>query len=200
MAANQNVLSAGLSPRSRGAALSAGALPPPPPMLAGQQQQSGVPQGGASGSQGPGMQQQGPQQAPAPTHAQTVAALRHFNAVLGELKGLLGNPDLGKANLKSTIIDGMTKLVAERIIPPAAAVSQLASVPDQPFQQKQWAMNHYAQTVQAQAAVLDHHRQSAMGTGNYDLENALHGDESDPETHMETMQGTMQQHYAGGQQ
>jgi len=146
------------------------------------------------------MQQPGPQQAPAPTHGQTVAALRHFNAVLGELKGLLQNPDLGKANLKSTIIDGMTKLVAERIIPPAAAVSQLASVPDAPYQQAQWAANHYAQTVQAQAAVLDHHRQSAMGTGNYDLENALHSDESDPENHLETMHGTMAQHYAGGQQ
>jgi hypothetical protein len=198
MAANQNALSAGMSPRSRGAALSAGALPPPPPTLAGQSPQSAVPQG-APNQAAPGMQP-GQQQPPAPTHAQTVAALRHFNAVLGELKGLLQNPDLGKANLKSTIIDGMTKLVAERIIPPAAAVSQLSSVPEMPFQQKQWAMNHYAQTVQAQAAVLDHHRQSAMGTGNYDLENALHGDESDPETHMESMQGLMQQHYVGGQQ
>jgi hypothetical protein len=200
MATSQNALSAGSAPRSRGAALSAGALPPPPPMLAGQQQQSPMPQGGAQSPQGPGMAQPGPQQAPAPTHGQTVAALRHFNAILGELKGLLENPDLGKANLKSTIIDGMTKLVAERIIPPAAAVTQLASVPDAPFQQKQWAQNHYAQTVQASAAVLDHHRQSAMGTGNYDLENALHEDESDPDSHMETMQGTMAQHYAGGQQ
>jgi hypothetical protein len=198
MASNQNALS-GSAPRSRGAALSGGALPLPPPMLAGQQVQSPMPQQGAPSQQGPAMQP-GQQQAPAPTHTQTVAALRHFNAILGELKGLLQNPDLGKANLKSTIIDGMTKLVAERIIPPAAAVSQLASVPDVPFQQKQWTVNHYAQTVQAAAAVLDHHRQSAMGTGNYDLENALHGDESDPDSHMETMQGMMQQHYAGGPQ
>jgi hypothetical protein len=199
MANSAGALSVGSSPRSRGAALSAGALPPPPPMLAGQQQQTAMPQGIPNQPQAPGMQQPGQQQAPAPTHGQTVAALRHFNAILGELKGLLENPDLGKANLKSTIIDGMTKLVAERIIPPAAAVTQLAAVPDEPFQQAQWAKNHYAQTVQAQAAVLDHHRQSAMGTGNYDLENALHEDESDPDSHMETMQGTMAQHY-GGQQ
>ena len=64
--------------------------------------------------------------------------------MLGELSTLLKNPDLGKADLKSSIIDGTTKLVAERIIPPNDAVTQLATVPDRPFQQREWIQNHYA--------------------------------------------------------
>ena len=171
------------NPRSRATALSAGPPPAPPSM--------------PNGSNADTMQPQAPQGAqpqPAPTHQQTVAALRHFNAILGELRGLLENPDLGKANLKSSIIDGTSKLVAQRIMSPADAVTQLATVPERPFEQKQWAENHYSQIVQAQAAVLDHHRTQALGTGNYELESMLH-DDGNADDHMNTMRGMMQSHY-----
>jgi len=148
--------------------------------------------GGASPA-GPQM----PQQAPAPSHGQTVAAMRHFQAILGELRGLLQDPDLGKADMRSAIIDGTTKLVAQRIIAPAQAVQQLATVPDRPYDQKQWAQQQYAQTVQAQTSVLDHHRAAALGTGNYALENELHGQDSDPSDHMADMKAMMQAHYGG---
>ena len=171
--------------RSNGDALTAGSLPPLPQQAQNPSQPS------------PASAAQVPQAAPAPTHDQTVAALRHFNAVLGQLRGLLQNPDLGKADVKSVIIDGMTKLVSDRMIAPAEAVQTLATVPERPFDQKQWAIQHYAQTVQAQATVLDHHRQTALGTGNYDLENELHVGDSSPDDHMATMQGMMAQHYAG---
>ena len=77
---------------------------------------------------------------------------------------------------------------------PADAVTQLATVPERPFEQKQWAENHYSQIVQAQAAVLDHHRTQALGTGNYELESMLH-DDGNADDHMNTMRGMMQSHY-----
>lgn len=132
---------------------------------------------------------------PAPTHGQTVAALRHFNAILGQLMTLLKNPDLGKADVRSQIIDGITQLVSERIMPPAQAVAQLATVPDKPLDQRKWAEQQFQQTVQAQSAVLDHHRTQTVGTGNYDLENMLH--ESAPDDHLGTIKAMMQAHYAG---
>ena len=195
-------LTASLAPRSRGSALN-GSTPPPPPNLPPQQPQGPMPPASAlAGPQGPVGQsgqmplqgpQGGPQQAPpAPTHEQTVAALRHFNAILGELKGLLADPDLGKADMKSEIIDGTAKLVADRIIAPAQAVTQLATVPERPFQQKQWAETHLQQIMQARDAVVAHH---AIAFAGQPPQEAPSDDD-----HMGMMARMVQQHYTPGQQ
>jgi hypothetical protein len=105
-----------------------------------------------------------PQAQPAPTHVQTVAALQHFHAIQQELETLAKNPDLGKASVKSAIIDGTAKLVSQRIISPAEAVSQLSKVPEKPLEQKQWLEAMLMQTFQASSAVLAH-RQSAVASG-----------------------------------
>lgn len=136
--------------------------------------------------------QPGSPQIPTPSHQQTVAALRHFQAIMSELRGLLKHPDLGKSDLKSEIIDGATKLVAKQIISPAQAVAQLSQVPDRPFDQRTWLAQQYTQAEQARDLVLDHHR---MG-------NPAQGDEnsppvSGPENHMSDMAGLMG-HYQGG--
>jgi hypothetical protein len=133
---------------------------------------------------------------PAPSHAQTVAALRHFQAINTQLEGLLKNPDLGKTNIKSSIIDAVTKLVADRIISPGQAVIQLGNVPDRPFEQKAMLGKMFAQNMQAEIGVLDHHRAATPGTGIWPVESALHV--SEPDRHMETMGGMMSQHYGGG--
>lgn len=133
---------------------------------------------------------------PAPTHGQTVAALRHFQAILGCLKEILKDPDLGKADMRPDIIENMSELVADRFMTPAQAVAQLATVPDKPLDQRKWAQQLFLQTIQAQNAVLDHHRMQAVGTGNYELENMLH--ESDPDDHLGTINAMMQAHYAPG--
>jgi hypothetical protein len=103
------------------------------------------------------------QQPPAPTHQQTVAALRHFDAIQQELVGLLKDPDVGKSDVKSKIIDGMTGLVARRIVTPAGAVVQLGTVPDKPFDQKQWLLTHLQTVIQSSNNVLDHHRMAFAG-------------------------------------
>lgn len=98
---------------------------------------------------------------PPPSYEQTVAAMRHFDAVKGELTTLLNNPALGRSDVKSQVIDGTTKLVAERFISPEQAVMQLSKVPTDPLQQRKWLQTMMAQTVQSENAVLDHY-----GAGN----------------------------------
>lgn len=101
---------------------------------------------------------------PPPSHQQTVVALRHFSAIEKELGGLLADPDLGKADMKSQIIDGATKLVAGGILTPVQAVTQLGAVPTRPYDQKAWLEKNFSQAVQAQQMVLAHHAAgAAMG-------------------------------------
>jgi hypothetical protein len=113
-------------------------------------------------AQPPGVPQ-GQQPPPPPSHQQTVVALRHFGAIQQELVTVLSNPDVGKASMKSEIIDGTTKLVAMGILTPAAAVTQLGTMPERPFDQKTWLEDHLKQTIQAQDIVLGHHGQAFAG-------------------------------------
>lgn len=112
-----------------------------------------------------GPQTGAPQQAappPVPSHQQTVAALRHFDAIEQELTALLRDPDCGKADLHSKAIDGTTKLVASGILSAAEAVTQLGQFPDDPFEQKQWLEQHLIQTVTAANIVLQNHAHGAQ--------------------------------------
>ena len=111
----------------------------------------------------PGQQQAPAGPPPAPSHQQTVAALRHFAALERELTTLLKDPDLGKADLKSKIIDGTTGLVAGGYLTPAAAVTELGTVPERPFDQKKWLEQHFIQTIAAANQVLAHHQAAFPG-------------------------------------
>lgn len=153
--------------------------------------------GGANGPQAPqGVQQQ---QMPAPSHAQTVAALRHFQMIGKELEGLLLNPDLGKADMRSAIIDAVTRLVSERLIAPAQAVTQLGMVPDKPFDQKKAIEAMYRQVMQAESSVLDHHgATNAPLSDDFATENGLYG--SSPDDHQRHLSEMMGAHYGGNSQ
>ena len=142
-------------------ALSALGGPPPAP----NPQPEGQPSGGMMGNAlaAPGQQQAPMGPPPAPSHQQTVAALRHFAALERELTTLLKDPDLGKADLKSKIIDGTTGLVAGGYLTPAAAVTELGTVPERPFDQKKWLEQHFAQTIAAANQVLAHHQAAFPG-------------------------------------
>lgn len=155
-------------------ALSAPGVSPPIP---NQQQQQ------------PPQQQAAPQAPPAPTHQQTVAALRHFQAILLELNSIAKNPDLGKADVKSAIIDGTTKLVSQRMVSPGQAVTMLATVPERPFEQKTWIANHMQQALQARSMVLAQHAQAFAGQGPEPTPSA--------DSHLQDIQGMMGAHYSG---
>lgn len=178
--------------------------PPPAPDI--QQQQPSSPTGGnmlagspAGAPPGPNTspaQSQGaPAPAPAPTHEQTVAAMRHFQAIQDEIEPLLKDPDVGKSDMKSKVIDGATKLVASRIFSPADAVAQLADFPEAPFEQRSWLIRHYFMATVAMHQVLDHHG-SAAAAGMVPV-----GGKPKRGDHMADMQG-LRGHYkpAGGMQ
>lgn len=103
------------------------------------------------------------QQLPAPTPSETMAALNHFAAIEKELTILLSDPEVGKTNMRSRIIDGTARLVSTRQMEPGEAVVELGSLPDRPFDQKKWLEGHLASTVQAASTVLDHHRIAYAG-------------------------------------
>jgi hypothetical protein len=136
-------------------------------------------------------QGQPPAPPPAPTHGQAVAALRHFDAIRTELAAILKDPAIGKSNMKSKIIDGVTKLVANRIMTPGAAVAQLASVPEEPFQQKRWLQTHVVQTVFAEMKVLGDHGRAFGGIPEHLIDKT-----SSPDDHLSDMQSVMG-HYGG---
>lgn len=167
----------------------------PQPMPAPQQQtDGGAPQGG--GPQG-GPQQGAPQAPagpPAPTHEHAVATLRHMDAISHELLPILQDKNLGKASVKSKIIDAATRLVGRRMLTPAQAVEQLGGVPNDPQLQRKWVEKHYQTAIQASDAVLDHHRQAFPGSGDWGIEGAQqHGD---PDDHLGAMSAVMG-HYQG---
>lgn len=175
------------------------AMPPPPNMPSPPQNGGNALSigGGAPGQSSPiqsGGQVQIPQP-PAPTHEETVAALRHFQALQAELEPLLLDPSLGKSDMKSKVIDGATKLVASRIFSPADAVSQLADFPTGPdsfVDQRNWLVKHYFLASVAMHQVLDHHGAAAAAgmvpkTGKPNREN-----------HMDDMRGLMAHYKPAG--
>lgn len=161
--------------------LEAGSMPPPAPQqdapVQNSLQQGPAPQGA-------------PQAAPSPpTHEQTVAALRHFHAISGELQAILKDPAVGKSDVKSKIIDGVTKLVSERMISPGQAVVQLSSVPSDPLLQRKWLNTMLQQAVQAANTVVDHHAAGHDGTMDWAQESqAQHPHADDHMTHMSALE------------
>lgn len=165
---------------------------PPPAPRPQDMQPSPAPNALAGGAQGQGAQGQGGQRLPAPSHGQTVAALRHFDAIAKEMRALLSDPSVGRSNMKGKIIDAVTKLVTNRIISAPQAVEQLGTVPEPPFQQKQWLNNHYQQSVQAAGQVLEHHWNAFRGVPEGAIDQR-----ASPDDHMETM-NSLGGHYGRG--
>lgn len=153
---------------------------------------------GTAPSQGGSPLQAGPQQQPVapPSHAQTVATLRHLHAVNREFGVVLQNPNLGKSDVKSAVIDAVTKLTADRIVSPAAAVMLLTQVPDQPLDQRKWAQNFYDSNARAEAMVLDHHAAGGPASLDWGADQAGFTP-PDTDNHMKTMDGVVA-HYKGG--
>lgn len=157
------------------------------PTPGGQQPALGTSPGGPPGQPGQPGQPVGPP--PAPTVGQTVAALRHFDAIRHQLDRILRDPALGKSNIKSKIVDGVAELVADRMMTPGAAVEQLATVPERPFDQRTWAQQHMQTAIQAQLAVLAHHGQAFAG-----VPDGLLNHRAEPSEHLDDM-ASLQQHY-----
>ena len=132
----------------------------------------GLPQAGAPSL----VPQQGGQQppaAPAPSHEQTVAALTHTAAVSKELMTILRDPDLGKKDARSQIVDAALELVQKGLASVPAVVEQIKSLPSDAQGQLQWVKGHLMANQLAQFAVLEHHRGAFPGTLDAGAESAM---------------------------
>jgi hypothetical protein len=165
-----------------------GMVSPPPPNPEGRSMSGGSDFNrltGAGMPAGVGQMQQG--QGGAPSHAETSVAIRHFMMVIDELKELWKNEALGRTDMKSQIIDGVTGLVAKRMMSAASAVQVLADVPSDPIAQRKWVKQMLAQTVQAQNGVLNHHVAGHAPTLDWATESQHQT--SSPDDHLQTMEG-----------
>jgi len=135
--------------------------------------------------------QQAPQAPPPPpNHQQTVAALNHFAAIEKELTTLLKDPACGRSDMRSEAIDGATKLVASGFLSPSEAITELATFPERPFDQKKWIEGHLTQTIQSAQGILTHHAAGFAGQ-QVDTTPPNH------DNHIATMRGLVS-NYKGG--
>lgn len=118
------------------------------------------------GQQGdPSQQQQMPQrQAPAPTHEQTVAALQHFDAVIGAGRALMDSPGFGKSDISKDARKMMTGLLKHQIITAPQAVAALVTLPpDDPKGQAKWVMGMIDRSLAAEHQILSDHQNAFAG-------------------------------------
>lgn len=159
-------------------ALSENPAPPDIPQPTAAQGKANPLMPGGMPQEAPGGQQPSqPQLPPAPSHGQTVTALRHFSALEEELSGIMKDPDLGKSDVRSEVIDSMMRLVGEGIVTAPNAVMELSTLPDKPYEQRAWVNQHFLNVVMAQNAILAHHQMGAMtgqNVGGEDPDQADH--------------------------
>ena len=118
-------------------------------------------------------------------------------AIVDELQVLQKNPSLGRSNMKDPILDGVTKLVGERMMSPANAVPLLADIPVDPLMQRKWVTAKLQQTIAVQNNVLHHHIMGSQPTLDWALESQHQPGSADD--HMQTMAGLTSQYQQANQ-
>jgi hypothetical protein len=105
-----------------------------------------------------------PPRLPAPSAAQTTAAVRRLSAVQESMRIILQNPDLGRTNIRPAIMDQASKLLASRVLSLPEIMNAIGKVSDDPLAQKSMVAGIFNQAQQAESAVLAHHTAAvAMG-------------------------------------
>jgi hypothetical protein len=102
-------------------------------------------------------QQQQQQQQPAPTHAQTVAAIHRFGEIKSALQPVLSDPNLGKSNIRPKLLDAASKLLGAKVLSLPEIMNKIKGLPDDPIQQKNFVEGIIDTANKAEAAVLQHH-------------------------------------------
>lgn len=135
--------------------------------------------------------QQQPQ--PAPTRAQTTAAVQRFSAIQQALKPILADPKLGKENVRPDVLDAGSRLLGTKLISLPQLMQVLNDFPSDPLDQRTKVQQIYSSAQQAEAAVLDHHG-AAIVAGKLPPDG---GDQYDSENHDKLMDGLLG-HYRKG--
>lgn len=76
-------------------------------------------------------------------------AMKNVNAVNSTIAGLLGDPDVGKADISKKIIDATTRLVKDNVYSAQHVTEALKTMPTNPQMQETWLRNIYSQTQTA---------------------------------------------------
>ena len=76
-------------------------------------------------------------------------AMKNIGAVNSTISGLLGDPDVGKADMSKKIIDATTRLVKDNVYSAQHVTEALKGMPTDPVRQAQWLRNIYSQTQSA---------------------------------------------------
>jgi hypothetical protein len=77
-------------------------------------------------------------------------AMKNIGAVNSTIAGLLGDPDVGKADISKKIIDATTRLVKDNVYSAQHVTEALKSMPTDPARQANWLRNIYSQTQSAE--------------------------------------------------
>ena len=113
---------------------------------------------------------QQPQQRPPMSHEMTVAAITHFQAVTKQLKQIAANPGLGRENIRPKIFNAIASLLGDGFFTLPMVMNEIKTLPTDPVGQKQWVMTHLMNAQMAQKQVIQDHRDSQQGTGDYQSE------------------------------
>lgn len=133
-------------------------------------------------------QQQQPTPQPAPTHAQTVAAVHQFGQIKQSMVPILDDPNLGLKNIRPKLLDSFSKLLASKTLTLPEIMKAVKALPDDPMQQKKFVEKIYNDNDKAQMLVLGHH---AMGPQQTDGQEP---DQWSSDKHQDYMAGLVQQY------
>ena len=71
---------------------------------------------------------------------------------------VMNDPNLGKKNIRPKILDAAADLLASKTLSLTEIMGKMASLPDDPIQQKKFVENMLNTLTQAQTMVLEHHK------------------------------------------
>lgn len=128
-----------------------------------------------------------PPSQPAPTKAQTTAAVQRFSAIQSAMRSVMEDPAFGKSNVRPAILDAGSKLLGSKLMSLPEVMNALKDVPEDPIEQKQFVQGIFNKAQQSEASVLDHHG-AAIVAGKLPPNG---GDEYDAGQHDQHMSGLM---------
>lgn len=134
--------------------------------------------------------QQQQQMQPAPTAAQTTAAVHRFNEIQNAMRKVMEDKNFGRSNIRPKLLDAASKLLGAKILSLPEIMNSIKDIPDDPIKQKAFVQNIFNSAKQSELNVLEHHS-AAVQAGIIPPDG---GDPYDDEKHSDHIDGLMQ-HY-----
>lgn len=131
-----------------------------------------------------------PQPQPAPTKAQTTAAVQRFSAIQSAMRSVMEDPSFGKENVRPAIMDAASKLLGSKLLSLPEVMNSISNLPDDPIKQKAFVQGIFNSAKMAESSVLDHHG-AAIVSGKLPPDG---GEDYDTGAHDQHMNGLLSQY------